>query len=546
LRSGTRAPVALALLYLALALHGLGAADVVGDDEAREVGVVQDVAAGHWLLPRFDETLLPDKPILFHWLAALPCAAAGFSEAAVRLPSAAAGAALVGWTAAFGGALFGPPGGLAAGALLATMPALFARARVARPDVLLAALLAAALGAAYAWWRDGRRRNAVAALVLLGAATFAKGPVAPALFVATLAGFLLWERNLRRLSGLLTLPGLVAFAVLGLGWYAVALAGWGDAFVREHFVGRYLANLTGGIGDVRPYASRSPAFHLLFYPKHLPLVALPWTPLAALAVWRGYRQDRLRDPRLRFLLCWTLAPVVVFAPAEYKLRHYLLPAVPALALLAAPAAVALWRSPRMSRGAAAACAALAAAAVGVVAWGLLGGTAHLARSDRETVEAALAVLPHGASGAAALAGFVTGVLLLPVARRSWAGVLAVVGAGLTGWMALGMPAVATAAARRDSLKPFALEAARRFPSPAPLVFAGPPIRAVVVYAGRPIPSLGRGVPLPAGAGVIATEADWTRLAAAGDVGPPLLRARGRIGNVRRDVVVLAEAAARAP
>src|SRR5262249_39706011 len=64
-----RSAAILALLYLLLALHGLGTPDIVGDDEAREVGIVQDVAAGHWLLPRFNGELLPDKPILYHWLA---------------------------------------------------------------------------------------------------------------------------------------------------------------------------------------------------------------------------------------------------------------------------------------------------------------------------------------------------------------------------------------------------------------------------------------------------------------------------------------------
>src|SRR6059036_347639 len=231
-----RLTLVLAVTYFAAALHGLGAADIVGDDEAREAGIVQDVVAGHWLWPRFNATLLPDKPILYHWLAAVPCAAAGFSEAAVRLPSALAGAALVGWTAALGTDLLGAPAGLAAAALLATTPALFTHARVARPDVLLVLLLSLALGLAFRWWRDGAGRDATAALSLLGAATLAKGPVAPVLFALTLGAFLAWQRDLRRLPHIVTLPGLAAFAVLGLGWYAVALAGWGREFVHAHLV----------------------------------------------------------------------------------------------------------------------------------------------------------------------------------------------------------------------------------------------------------------------------------------------------------------------
>src|SRR5262245_66396407 len=83
-----RGVLLVALLYLAAALHGLGGMDIVGDDEAREVGIAQDVVAGHWLWPRFNDELLPDKPLLYHWLAAAACVPGGFSETAVRLPSA--------------------------------------------------------------------------------------------------------------------------------------------------------------------------------------------------------------------------------------------------------------------------------------------------------------------------------------------------------------------------------------------------------------------------------------------------------------------------
>src|SRR5207249_2287219 len=129
---------------------------------------------------------------------------------------------------------------------------------------------------------------------------------------------------------------------LGLGWYGVALAGWGAAFVREHLVGRYLGNLVGGFGtvDYTP-APRPLAYHLAFYPTHLLASALPWTPFTAAALWRLGRRGGFRDARARFLLCWAAAPVIAFTPAATKLRHYLLPSLPPLALLTAPTVIAL-------------------------------------------------------------------------------------------------------------------------------------------------------------------------------------------------------------
>jgi 4-amino-4-deoxy-L-arabinose transferase-like glycosyltransferase len=538
-----RAPLVLAAVYLAAALHGLGAADIVGDDEAREAGIVQDVVAGAWLLPRFNGETLPDKPPLFHWLAALPCRAAGFSETAVRLPSALAGAALVGWTARTGAALFGPRAGLVAGALLATMPALFVRTRVARPDVLLALLLAVALGAAFRWWRDGHGRDATAALVVLGLATLAKGPVAPVVFAAAVGGFLAWQRDLGRLPGLATTPGAAAFLVLALGWYAVALAGWGDLFVREHLVGRYLGNLVGGLGGARPHASRSLAAHLLFHPAHLLVVALPWTPLVAVGLWRAWRTGALGDPRLRFLLCWAAAPLVVFTPAAYKLRHYLLPSLPALALLAVPTALALGREParRPDRATIVALVLLLAGTV-LATWVVGFGAVGLSRSDRTTLDAILPLVPGGARGLALAAAVAALAGLAAIAWHAWGALTLLVAAASLLWMLAGAPRVETAVARRDSLKAFAREAARRFPSPAPLVFWGEPIRQVAVHAGRRVPTVRREADLPPGAGLIAAEPVYHALRAARVVGPPLVAASGRVGNLARGLVVLGEAA----
>jgi 4-amino-4-deoxy-L-arabinose transferase-like glycosyltransferase len=529
-------------VWLALALHGLGATDIVGDDEAREAGIVQDVAGGRWLWPRFNDELLPDKPVLYHWLAALPCAAAGFSEMAVRLPSALAGAALVAWTGFFGARILGPYSGLVAAALVATTPALFHHARVARPDVLLVALLAPALGLGFCWWRHGRRKDATTALVLLGAATFAKGPVAPVLFGLTLGGFLAWQGDLRRLPRLFTPLGVAGFALVGLGWYAIALAGWGDVFVREHLVGRYLRNLAGGLVTGGAYSPKPLAYHLSFYPLHLPAIALPWTPLVVLALWRAGRARGFGDPRLRFLLCWALAPVVAFTPAEWKLRHYLLPAVPALALVAAPTVLRLLREPpgRFDRR--------AVLVVGIV---LLAGAAlalaagswlEISTSDRRTLDVLLALAPGGFSGLAAGAGFVAGMLAVAIAWRAWAPLIGLTAAGVACWMAVGVPALEQAVSRRDSLKPFARTVAELASPPGGLAFYPEPLRTVAVYVGRPVPTLRRRDAIVPGIGLIVPEPAWSALSRGGVVGFPLLIGEGRVGSAGRSRVLLLEIA----
>jgi hypothetical protein len=134
------------------------------------------------------------------------------------------------------------------------------------------------------------------------------------------------------------------------------------------------------------------------------------------------------------------------------------------------------------------------------------------------------------------------VLLVGVACRAWRAIVGLVVAGGVAWMVAGQPALEQAIARRDTLKPFAAEVATRFPPPAPVVtYAEESIRPLVVYLGRRVPTVHRRDELRPGA-VVTTEATWRRLAAAGLLGPPVATAEGRIGNVERTRIVLAETA----
>src|SRR4030095_14977818 len=56
--------VLLAGAWLLLALRGLGDVAIVHSDESREVGIVQDIVAGHLLWPRFNEEEVAAQPAL--------------------------------------------------------------------------------------------------------------------------------------------------------------------------------------------------------------------------------------------------------------------------------------------------------------------------------------------------------------------------------------------------------------------------------------------------------------------------------------------------
>src|SRR5262249_60602421 len=114
----------------------------------------------------------------------------------------------------------------------------------------------------------------------------------------------------------------------------------------------------------------------------------------------------------------------------------------------------------------------------------------LSESDRRPRDVILSVL-GGGKATAALIGVMAGMLAVVIACRAWGGVAVLVAAASAIWLAAGEPALDVATSGRDSLKAFARQAAALFPPERPLAFYGPTIRPVVVYVGRPVPSLDR-------------------------------------------------------
>jgi hypothetical protein len=276
---------------------------------------------------------------------------------------------------------------------------------------------------------------------------------------------------------------------------------------------------------------------------HLPAVALPWTPVMAVALWQLVRSGGLRDPRARFLICWAAAPLIAFTPAEYKLRYYLLPSLPALALLAGPTLASLpWRSgargPNLARGTVA----LALAAVAIAAaWVVLERPGWLSNSDRRTVAALLEAFPGGWPGLTAVLGFVVGMAMVAIAVAAWRLLAACVAVAMAVTMGVGVPALERATSASDSFALFAAMVAARVPPTERLVFYGDVVRPVVVALDRDVPPIRRGGAIPAGASVIVGESDYRELVARAALGPPRALGEGRTGNLARGRLVLAEA-----
>jgi 4-amino-4-deoxy-L-arabinose transferase-like glycosyltransferase len=335
-----------------LLLTRLGATGLWAPDEPRYGQVAEELrsfrhgAAGLVLL-HLDGEAYTQKPPLYFWLAAAIGAPFGrVHEAAVRLPSALAGIALVGLTMALGTRLVGARSALLGAALLLTGWEFAENARRAQLDVLLALL--ETLGLAAFWRIDrglGRRfGNQVLLHGALGLAVLTKGPVGFLVPVGIMIVFLGWERRLPALGAAFPWWGPLLSIAPGLAWISAAVALAPPDFLHASVVDNLFGRFFAGTAHARPF---------YYYLERFPVNFMPWFLLVP-AVWASGRREIFAtgaDPDTRrawrFLLAWVGATLLFFSLSSGKRGIYLLPCHPAAALLVADA---VWRRARSIDG----------------------------------------------------------------------------------------------------------------------------------------------------------------------------------------------------
>jgi 4-amino-4-deoxy-L-arabinose transferase-like glycosyltransferase len=326
---GWLAPVALGLLTLAMLLPGTGTLPLIDRDEPRFAQATVEMIARHdWIVPTFNGNDRFDKPILTYWLMRAGYAVCGVGEWGARLHGIAAGLVLVLTTWWTGRRWFGAAAGCGAAAMLATCLQFFVHGRLALADmpmvacVALACLALGELLLAEAEPSPGWRRLLYGAL---GVGFLAKGPIAWALplLAVLLLRWVVWRRPLpwgRLRAG----RGLVAVLAMVALWAVPALIATDGRFfavgIGEHVVQRGVEKFNG-----RGYTP-------FFYFATAPLSLFPWFGFAGIALV-GAR--RAWDARTAWLVCWCLAPYLIFSCYATQLPHYVLPGFPAFFLLLA-------------------------------------------------------------------------------------------------------------------------------------------------------------------------------------------------------------------
>ena len=150
--------------------------------------------------------------------------------------------------------------------------------------------------------------------------------------------WLAWTRDWRAVwHGLPWLRGLLLTLALTLPWYLAAEAAT-PGFLHYFIVGEHWQRFTqpGWTGDLYGSGHDRPRGSIWLYAAG---AALPWS-VVALAVLRrkpvsAAARRPSPDPQMAYLLCWVLAPLLLFTMARNILEAYALPALPAFALITA-------------------------------------------------------------------------------------------------------------------------------------------------------------------------------------------------------------------
>jgi 4-amino-4-deoxy-L-arabinose transferase-like glycosyltransferase len=318
------------LLWFAL----LAGRPLYDPDEGRYAEIPREIlSGGDWLLPHLDGLLYLEKPPLQYWLSAFAFAAFGQSEAIARLWTGLSGYLSLCLVYAIARRLWGAEAGLKAVLLLAGSILFVLLGHQLTLDMGLSFWLLASL-ACFVFAQTVDRAPAAARAWMLGCwmamalAVLTKGLIGMLIPVATLAIYVLWQRDWKLLSALNLRWGLPLFAAVAAPWFVLASRANSEFlhffFIREHFQ-RFLT----------PIEERSEPWW--FFVPVLIVGILPWATQAVRALVADWRVSSGRGqfdaPRLLWI--WSAFVLLFFSASNAKLIPYVLPALPTLALLCA-------------------------------------------------------------------------------------------------------------------------------------------------------------------------------------------------------------------
>jgi 4-amino-4-deoxy-L-arabinose transferase len=319
-----------ALLYLGT----LSFRPLYTPDEPRYGEIARElIAHNDWVVPKLNNLVYFEKPIMGHWLNAFSLMAFGENNFAVRFSSALTAlltALMLGW---FVRRFTDQRLAFMATVIYLTMGMVFGVGTYAVLDTPLNFFLTGTLIAFFCAYKCPKWNHAkigwlAAAGAFCGGAFLTKGFLAFGIPGIVILVFLLWEK---RWKCIFTLPWIPLILVLltALPW-ALAIHHRDADFWHYFFWVEHIERFTGENSSQHPQG-------WWFFIPFMFIGPLPWTLLLPQVI-KGYGQkwkEFFKQPLLRYAACWVVLPFLMCSASSGKLVTYILPCFPGIAILLA-------------------------------------------------------------------------------------------------------------------------------------------------------------------------------------------------------------------
>ena len=314
---------------------------LVGADEPRYAQIAREMLVRHdFITPVLYGKPWLEKPALYYWRAMFSFKDFGVHDWSARLPSAEFAFILI-VLIYLHMRRFRPGGQLDAALITVSCAGIIGFARGASTDMQLAAPFCIGMLGWYAWYETDKKFWLFDLYFFGGAATLAKGPVAPFMAFGIIFLFAALRKEWSLLRRTIWIPGIVLYLAMVLPWF-IAVQHRNPQFLRVFF---WEHNLERFATDRFRHSQA-----IWFYIPIMALALLPWLALAWAACWDAVRDsidewkvrrnpDRyIGNPRAgdafpEFLVLWAAFPIAFFSFSQSKLPGYILPAVPPITIL---------------------------------------------------------------------------------------------------------------------------------------------------------------------------------------------------------------------
>ena len=319
----------LSLLFFTTIFPSLNISPIVTRGEGREGQVVQAMQrTGNLILPLRNETTVPSKPPLFHWISyEISSLYDDINPLTLRAPSIICASILL-LTCFISVSYFSDIYHAILVTLLTATSLEFLRySTQARVDMVFSCSISAALYSIYSYLQTNRKLFAVISSLFLALSILAKGPfglIIPSIIITT---YLIIKRDLHFNHKSLSL--LIIFTVslvIGSIWYFLAYKELGQQFLDMQFFKENMSRVVKSDSDELGHSK--PIYYSLIY---LLQVLMPWSLFfpRLIASFSKYKfiEECKKDNFLLFSLIWVGVFIFAVTVSVSKRSVYFLPII---------------------------------------------------------------------------------------------------------------------------------------------------------------------------------------------------------------------------